>query len=52
MDEINENDIIEVDFEKGFIKNLNTKKTYKFPEYPEFLQNIINSGGLMSLAKI
>ncbi|MGC9031744.1 MAG: 3-isopropylmalate dehydratase small subunit [Minisyncoccia bacterium] len=51
VDEINENDIIEVDFEKGFIKNLNTKKTYKFPEYPEFLQNIIKSGGLMSLAK-
>jgi 3-isopropylmalate/(R)-2-methylmalate dehydratase small subunit len=50
-DEINEGDELEIDFENGIIKNINTGKTYKFQKYPEFLQNIINAGGLMSLAR-
>ncbi len=51
VDEINEGDELEIDFENGIIKNINTGKNYKFQKYPEFLQNIINTGGLMSLAK-
>jgi len=50
-DEINEKDVLEVDFEKGEIVNLATGKKYKFQKYPDFLQNIINAGGLMALAK-
>ena len=46
-DEINEMDIIEIDFENGKILNLNNGKIYKFQKYPEFLQEIIKSGGLM-----
>ena len=49
--EINENDEIEIDFEKGEIKNLTTGKTYKFPSYPEFLNEIIKHGGLMKWIK-
>ncbi|HOK57300.1 MAG TPA: 3-isopropylmalate dehydratase small subunit [bacterium] len=51
VDEIEEGEELEIDFDEGIIKNLNTGKTYKFQKYPEFLQNIINSGGLMSLAR-
>ena len=50
-DEINENDEVEIDFEKGEIKNLTTGKTYKFPSYPEFLNEIIKHGGLMKWVK-
>ncbi|HDD65070.1 MAG TPA: 3-isopropylmalate dehydratase small subunit [Firmicutes bacterium] len=46
-DELNEMDIIEIDFENGKILNLNNGKIYKFQKYPEFLQEIIKSGGLM-----
>lgn len=45
--EINEGDIIEIDFESGEIKNLTAGKNYKFSKYPEFLQQIIKIGGLM-----
>ncbi|MCM8786043.1 MAG: 3-isopropylmalate dehydratase small subunit [Candidatus Omnitrophica bacterium] len=50
-DEINEGDIIEVDFTKGLIKNLSTGENYQFKKYPPFLQKIVQSGGLMNLAK-
>jgi len=50
-DEINENDEVEIDFENGEIKNLTTGKTYKFPSYPEFLNEIIKHGGLMKWVK-
>jgi 3-isopropylmalate/(R)-2-methylmalate dehydratase small subunit len=51
VDEINEGDELEIDFEKGEIKNLTTRKKYYFQKYPEFLQKIISSGGLMSFIK-
>ncbi|MCM8804876.1 MAG: 3-isopropylmalate dehydratase small subunit [Candidatus Omnitrophica bacterium] len=50
-DEIKEGEELEIDFEKGVIKNLNNGKNYKFHKYPEFLQNIISSGGLIPLVK-
>ncbi len=50
-DEIREMDEIEIDFEKGKILNLNSGKIYKFQKYPEFLQEIIKSGGLMKWVK-
>lgn len=51
VDEINENDEIEVDFKRGTIKNLKNGKVYNFEKYPDFLQKIIESGGLMEFAK-
>ena len=46
-----EGDILEVDFEKGLIKNLNTGKEFKFKALPEFLLNLLNSGGLVAYTK-
>ena len=45
--EINEEDIIDIDFESGKIEDFTTGKTYTFSKYPEFLQNIIKNGGLL-----
>lgn len=40
-------DVMEIDFNKGKIKNITTGREYIFPRYPEFLQQIIKTGGLM-----
>lgn len=45
--EIKEGDEIEIDFESGTIKDLTEGKQYLFTKYPEFLQDIIKTGGLM-----
>ena len=49
--EIDEGDELEIDFEKGEIENLTKEKVYKFQKYPEFLQQIIEEGGLMKWIK-
>jgi len=46
-EEIREGDELEIDFENGRIKNLSLGKEYEFVKYPEFLQEIIKTGGLM-----
>ena len=51
VEEIDEGNEIEIDFEKGEIKNLTKRKIYKFQKYPEFLQQIIEEGGLMKWIK-
>ena len=45
--DIDEGDILEIDFEDGKIQNLTKDATGKFPPFPEFLQNIIDKGGLL-----
>ncbi len=50
-DEISASDEVEVDFLKGEIKNITTGKTYQAQAYPEFIQNIIKSGGLLKSLK-
>lgn len=47
-DEISQNDEILVDFNTGEIKNLTTNKKYQAQPFPEFIQNIIKSGGLLN----
>ena len=49
--EINQSDEIEVDLASGTIKNLTSKKEYKAQPFPEFMQNIINAGGLIAYLK-
>jgi len=49
--EIDECDTIEVDFDKGTIKNLTSNTVGKFHPFPEFLQNIIKKGGLLNSLK-
>lgn len=44
-------DTLKVDTDKGVIKNLTRKETYKFEKYPPFMQKIIRAGGLMESVK-
>ena len=50
-EEINAGDQVNVDFDTGIINNLTTGKTYKAEPFPEFIQNIIRSGGLLASLK-
>lgn len=49
--DIEEGDSIEVDLEKGKIRNLTTNKTYEATAFPPFMQELINAGGLMEYVK-
>lgn len=48
---INEGDILEVDTNTGEIKNITKKEIYKVSPIPNFMQELINSGGLLEYAK-
>lgn len=49
--DIDEGDEVEVDFDKGVINNLTKGKEYKTEAFPEFMQKIINRGGLVEYIK-
>jgi len=49
--DIKEGDEIEVDLAKGKIKNLTSKMIYNAQPFPEFMQKIINAGGLINYLK-
>jgi len=44
---ISSGDIISIDFEKGEIINETTGKVWEIKPFPDFMKQIINSGGLM-----
>ena len=44
---IEEGDKVEIDFNKGVIKNITKNETYQAEPFPEFMQNIIQNGGLI-----
>ena len=46
--EISQGDEVEVDFDTGLITDLTTNKTYQGQAFPEFMQKIIDSGGLVN----
>lgn len=48
---ISAGDETSVDFETGTITNLTTGKEYKAMPFPEFINNIIKSGGLLNSIK-
>ncbi|MCM8762128.1 MAG: 3-isopropylmalate dehydratase small subunit [Candidatus Omnitrophica bacterium] len=50
-DNIEQGDVLEIDFENGIIKNITKNTSYTFPKYPEFLQDIIKNGGLIQWVK-
>lgn len=50
-DEIQEGDEVRVDMDKGEIINLTQNKTYKFVPIPEFMQKLVDAGGLINFAK-
>lgn len=51
VDEINAGDIVSVDFDTGEIIDKTTNKTFHAEPFPEFIQKIIKSGGLMNSIK-
>ena len=52
VDGISNGDVVEVDTATGVITNVTTGKEFKAQPFPPFLQNIIESGGLVkSIAK-
>lgn len=49
--EIKEGDEISIDMNAGTITNKTTSKTYKFIPIPDFMQELIDAGGLMNFAQ-
>ncbi|MGM0441351.1 MAG: 3-isopropylmalate dehydratase small subunit [Elusimicrobiota bacterium] len=45
-------DVVNIDFNKGEIENKTTEQSWNIPEYPRYIKDIIEAGGLMEkLAK-
>jgi 3-isopropylmalate/(R)-2-methylmalate dehydratase small subunit len=51
VDKINQGDMIEIDLTTGIIKNITQDKNYKTQAFPGFLQQIVESGGLINYIK-
>ena len=49
--EINEGDTVRVDMDEGVVINVTQAKTYKFTPIPEFMQELVDAGGLIEFAK-
>ena len=46
VDKIDENDFVEIDFDNGKVMNITKNEEYEVAKFPEFMQQIINNGGL------
>ncbi len=51
VDKINDGDQIEIDLNKGQVKNLTKNEVYNTAAFPEFLQDLVKQGGLMNYMK-
>jgi len=51
IDKIEDGDMLEIDLTSGIIKNLSQNEIYKTQAFPEFLQSIVNHGGLINWIK-
>ena len=49
--EAGEGDEVEVDYRRGKVKNMRTGKEYAFKALPDFLLNLMESGGLVEYTK-
>lgn len=49
---ISEGDVVVVDLENGTIENKTTGKSWESEPFPEFMQQIINAGGLINRTKL
>lgn len=49
--EINEGDVVKIDMDSGEIINLTQSKSYQFTPIPEFMQALVDAGGLIEFAK-
>ena len=50
-DKINAGDIVNVDFSTGVISDETTKEQFQANAFPEFIENIIEKGGLLNYLK-
>ncbi len=48
---IKDKDMLEVDLNKGIIKNVTKKQTYTTQPFPEFIKKLIKAGGLLATLK-
>ncbi len=48
IEDISTGDELEIDTGKGIVRNLTKQREYKAPPFPEFLQEIIQLGGLLN----
>ncbi|MCQ2466112.1 MAG: 3-isopropylmalate dehydratase small subunit [Clostridia bacterium] len=51
FDEIDNGDLVEIDFETGIITDLTNSRTFEAKPFPKFIQNIIDAGGLVPYTK-
>ncbi len=51
VDNTESGDVLEVDLSKGEIKNITKKLTFTASHYPDFMAEIISSGGLIEYTK-
>ncbi len=51
VDRIDEGDELEIFLEKGVIKNLTKNEEYSFEPLPEFMMNLLTSGGLIPFVR-
>lgn len=47
-DKVSEGDILEIEMEKGKVRNLTKKEEYNFPPLPRAMANILGDGGLLA----
>ena len=50
-DEIEEGDVVRVDMDAGEVINVTQAKRYVFTPIPEFMQELVDAGGLIAFAK-
>ncbi len=50
-DRISQGDELEIDFDKGIIKNISKNESYNTQPFPPFIKNIIEKGGLLNSIK-
>jgi 3-isopropylmalate/(R)-2-methylmalate dehydratase small subunit len=51
FDKIDEGDQIEIRFDGGILRNLTKNEDYQFNPLPEFMQKLLDSGGLINYIK-
>jgi 3-isopropylmalate/(R)-2-methylmalate dehydratase small subunit len=51
VDKIEKNDLIQVNMEEGIVKDMNKHHSYNFMPIPDFMQELLQTGGLMNYAK-
>jgi len=49
--EIGENDQLEIDLDKGIVKNLTKNAELKIKPFPEFMQKLLTEGGIVNYLK-